>query len=90
VATLFGLPDGEDLRVSLVTKQPWSAYNWFDGGRRSRVDINTDLPVRAAGLDRHGRARGAGHHLEHAWKEADLVEPGGSSHPSSSSTRPSA
>jgi len=71
----FGLPDGEDLRVSLVTGQPWSAYNWFDGGRRSRVDVNTDLPVRASdliGLVAHEAY--PGHHLEHAWKEADLVD----------------
>ena len=70
----FGLPDGEDLRVSLVTGQPWSAYNWFDGGRRSRIDVNTDLPVRASdliGLVAHEAY--PGHHLEHAWKEADLV-----------------
>lgn len=71
----FGLPDGEDLRVRLVTGQPWSGYNWFDGGRRSRVDINTDLPVRAPGLV-HTVAHETypGHHLEHAWKEADLVD----------------
>jgi hypothetical protein len=71
----FGLPDGEDLRVSLVTGQPWSAYNWFDGGRRSRVDVNTDLPVRASdliGMIAHEAY--PGHHLEHAWKEADLVD----------------
>lgn len=71
----FGLPDGEDLRVSLVTGQPWSAYNWFDGGRRSRVDVNTDLPARAwdlIGLVAHEAY--PGHHLEHAWKEADLVD----------------
>jgi hypothetical protein len=74
-ADLFGLPDGEDLRVGLVTKQPWSGYNWYDGGLRSRVDINTDLPVRAADLV-HTVAHETfpGHHLEHAWKEADLVE----------------
>ena len=74
-ATLFGLPDGEDLRVSLVTDQPWSGYNWFDGGRRSRVDLNTDLPVRATELI-HVVAHETypGHHLEHAWKEADLVD----------------
>lgn len=74
-AAQFGLPDDEDLRVSLVTRQPWSGYNWFDGGRRSRVDINTDLPVRAADLV-HTVAHETypGHHLEHAWKEADLVD----------------
>ena len=43
----FGLPAGEDLRVWLVTGQPWTGYNWYDGGRRSRVDLNTDLPIRA-------------------------------------------
>jgi hypothetical protein len=72
---LFGLPRGEALRVRLVTGQPWSGYNWYDGGRRSRVDINTDLPVRAADL-LHTVAHETfpGHHLEHAWKEADLVD----------------
>jgi hypothetical protein len=74
-ATDFGLPDGEDLRVSLVTGQPWSAYNWFDGGRRSRVDVNTDLPVRASDLiGTIAHETYPGHHLEHAWKEADLVD----------------
>jgi len=74
-AALLGLPDGEDLRVSLVTGQPWGAYNWFDGGRRSRVDVNTDLPVRAANLvGTIAHETYPGHHLEHAWKEADLVD----------------
>ena len=71
----FGLPDGEDLRVNLVTGQPWSGYSWFDGGRRSRVDINTDLPIRVSDLV-HTVAHETypGHHLEHAWKEAELVD----------------
>jgi hypothetical protein len=74
-AGLFGLPSGEELKVSLVTKQPWSGYNWYDGGMRSRVDINTDLPIRSADLV-HTVAHETfpGHHLEHAWKEADLVD----------------
>ncbi len=70
----FGLPEGEDLRVSLVTGQPWSGYNWYDGGLRSRVDLNTDLPIRAPdlfGVMSHETY--PGHHLEHAWKEAELV-----------------
>jgi hypothetical protein len=74
-ATLFGLPDGEDLRVSIVRDQPWSGYNWYDGGRRSRVDINTDLPVRVPDLiSTVSHETYPGHHLEHAWKEADLVD----------------
>ena len=74
-AELFGLPDGEDLRVSLVTGQPWSGYAWYDGGRRSRVELNTDLPVQAPALIATvAHETYPGHHLEHAWKEADLVD----------------
>ena len=74
-ARTFGLPEGEDLRIGLVTGQPWGAYNWFLGGRRSRIDVNTDLPVRASGLPSLVAHEGyPGHHLEHAWKEADLVD----------------
>ncbi len=74
-SALFGVPDGENLRVSLVRNQPWTGYNWYDGGLRSRVDLNTDLPVRGPDLV-HTVAHETfpGHHLEHAWKEADLVE----------------
>ena len=71
----FGLPAGEDLRVTLVRNQPWTAYNWYDGGRRSRVDINTDRPVHAPGIIRTmAHETYPGHHLEQAWKEADLVD----------------
>jgi len=72
---LFGLPGGEGLTVGFVRNQPWSGYNWYDGGLRSRVDLNLDLPIRAADLI-HVLAHETypGHHLEHAWKEADLVD----------------
>jgi len=71
----FGLPDGEDLRVSFVRDQPWSGYNWYDGGGRSRVDLNTDLPLRLpALLNTVAHETYPGHHLEHAWKERVLVE----------------
>ncbi len=71
----FGLPQGESVRVGLVTKQPWSGYNWYDGGYRSRVDLNVDLPIRAADLlSVLPHESYPGHHLEHAWKEAELVE----------------
>ena len=60
--------------MGLVSGQPWSGYNWYDGGLRSRVDLNTDLPIRApelVGVLAHETY--PGHHLEHAWKEAQLV-----------------
>lgn len=70
----FSLPDGESLRLELVRGQPWSGYNWYDGGLRSRVQLNLDLPIRAPDLV-HLLAHETfpGHHLEHAWKEAGLV-----------------
>jgi hypothetical protein len=72
---LFGLPDGEGIVVSLVRDQPWSGYNWYDGARRSRVDLNTDLPLRAADLlSVLPHETYPGHHLEHAWHEAHLVD----------------
>lgn len=71
---LFGLPTGEHLEVSLVRDRPWSGYNWYDGGLRSRVEINTDLPTRAADLlSVLPHETYPGHHLEHAWHEAHLV-----------------
>jgi hypothetical protein len=74
-AALFGLPDGEGLAVSLVHDQPWSGYNWYDGGLRSRVELNTDLPIRAAGmLAVLPHEAYPGHHLANAWHEAQLVD----------------
>jgi hypothetical protein len=69
----FPLPKGESLAINLVTGQPWSGYNWYDGELRSRVEINVDLPVRATslvGLLTHECF--PGHHLEHGWKEQRL------------------
>jgi hypothetical protein len=70
----FGLPPGEGLRVALVTGEPWSAYNWYDGGFQSRIDVNTDLPIAAKRLvDVLAHEAYPGHHLENVWKESDLV-----------------
>lgn len=69
------LPEGSDLRISLVRDQPWSGYNWYDGGYRSRVDLNTDLPIRLPALTRTvAHETYPGHHLEHARKEVTIVE----------------
>jgi hypothetical protein len=72
--TLFGLPDGEHVDFELVTDQPWSGFNYYLGGLRSRVAINTDLPVLSTSLA-HLVAHEAypGHHTEHTRKEVGLV-----------------
>ncbi|MGQ0618034.1 MAG: DUF885 domain-containing protein [Acidimicrobiia bacterium] len=71
---LFGLPDGEHVDFELVSGQPWSGFNYYLGSLRSRVAINTDLPVLAPSLG-HLVAHEAypGHHTEHSRKEAGLV-----------------
>jgi hypothetical protein len=75
---LFGLPDREDLLVSLVRGQPWAGYNWYDGGFHSRVDLNLDLPIQLPALvDTVAHETYPGHHLEHARKEQVLVERSG-------------
>jgi hypothetical protein len=71
---MFGLPDGEGCDFVLVTDKPWGGFNTYLGGLRSRVDINTDLPVLSLSLA-HLVAHEAypGHHTEHSRKEVGLV-----------------
>jgi hypothetical protein len=73
-ASLFGLPDGEEVVFELVTDQPWSGFNYYEGGLRSRVAINVDLPVSSTTVA-HLVAHEAypGHHTEHCRKEVGLV-----------------
>jgi len=70
----FGLPEGETVEFELVTGKPWSGFNYYLGGLRSRVAINVDLPVLSTSLA-HLVAHEAypGHHTEHSRKEVGLV-----------------
>ncbi len=71
----FGLPDDESIRLEIVRDQPWIAYDWYEGGRRSRVDLNVDLSVTAPDLIvTIAHEAYPGHHLEYAWKETELVD----------------
>lgn len=73
-ARLFGLPEGERVDVELVSGKPWSGFNYYLGGLRSRVAVNVDLPVLSTSLP-HLVAHEAypGHHSEHSTKEVRLV-----------------
>ena len=74
VSERLGLPDGEDFSIELVNDRPWSGYNWPLGNLKSRIDINTDLPVLLPALpDLLAHEGYPGHHTEHATKEAGLV-----------------
>jgi hypothetical protein len=67
---LVALPPGDEVRFELVSDKPWSGYNWYLGGNRSLVEINTDLPLKAnALLDLVCHEAYPGHHTEHALKE---------------------
>jgi hypothetical protein len=70
----FGLPEGEHIEFELVTDEPWSGFNYYEGDLRSRVAINTDLPVSSTTIG-HLIAHEAypGHHTEHCRKEVGLV-----------------
>jgi len=72
--SLFGLPEGEHVEFELVSGQPWSGFNYYLGDLRSRVAVNTDLPVLSTGLA-HLVAHESypGHHTEHSRKEVGLV-----------------
>ncbi len=70
---LVEIPDDESVRFALVSDKPWSGYNWYLGGARSLVEINTDLPIHVnalTGLVAHEAY--PGHHTEHLLKERRL------------------
>ena len=68
------LPEGETFTVEYVTGKSWSAYNWYKGGYRSVIQVNTDLPItidRAIDLACHEGY--PGHHVYNALLEKNLV-----------------
>lgn len=70
---LFDLPEGEEVTLEIVQNQPWSAYNWYLGEYRSRIDLNTDLPLRVdSAVPLLAHEAYAGHHTEHVTKEHRL------------------
>jgi hypothetical protein len=69
------LPSDERFTVEYVTKKSWSGYNWYQGGYRSLIQVNTDLPVfidRAIDLACHEGY--PGHHVYNVLLEKNLVK----------------
>ncbi len=69
------LPAEETFTVAYVKDKPWSAYNWYQGGYKSLIEVNTDLPVfidRAIDLACHEGY--PGHHVYNALLEKHLVK----------------
>lgn len=71
----FDLPTDESFVLEFVTNQPWSAYNWYLGNSRSRIEINTDIPIRISRLPDFMAHEGyPGHHTDLSIKEKKLVQ----------------
>jgi hypothetical protein len=70
----FGLPDGEEFELELVTGKRWLGYARYLGGLRTEIMVNVDLPLPAADLvmlashEIYG-----GHHTHRVWQEVELV-----------------
>ena len=70
----IGLPDGEEFDLELVTGERWLGYARYLGGLRTRIQVNTDLPLPASDLvpvtshEIYG-----GHHTHRVWQEIELV-----------------
>ncbi len=68
------LPEQEQFTVEYVTNKSWSGYNWYQGGFRSLIQVNTDLPIyidRAIDLACHEGY--PGHHVYNVLLEKNLV-----------------
>ncbi|RMH19123.1 MAG: hypothetical protein D6696_11495 [Acidobacteria bacterium] len=68
------LPPGESFVVEYVNDKAWSAYNWYQGGYHSLIQVNVDLPIyvdRAIDLACHEGY--PGHHVYNALLEKNLV-----------------
>lgn len=74
-AAFVELPAGEEFGLELVSDEPWLAFNYYLGERRSRIVVNTDLPFTGSELVTLAAHEGyPGHHTERAVKEWLLVE----------------
>lgn len=60
----IALPAGERFTMDFVTNKPWSGYNYYLGDYQSRIEINTDLPIRLSRAVDLGCHEGyPGHHV---------------------------
>lgn len=68
------LPEGESFDLEYVDKKPWSAYNWYQGGLKSLIQVNTDLPIYIdQAIDLACHEGYPGHHVYNALLEQNLT-----------------
>jgi hypothetical protein len=74
------LPSSDHFRVEYVTGKTWSAYNWYQGGGTSVIQVNLDLPISIdRALDLAAHEGYPGHHVYNALLEQRFAQapPGG-------------
>ena len=68
-------PADESFAMGFVTGKSWSGYNYYLGRHRSKIEINTDLPIRISRAVDLGCHEGyPGHHSLNVLLETRLVE----------------
>ena len=71
----IALPANEAFDMAFVTGKSWSGYNYYQGNARSRIEINTDLPIRMSRAIDLGCHEGyPGHHVLNALLEERLTK----------------
>ncbi len=69
------LPQGERFDLGFVTGKSWSGYNYYQGNYHSRIDVNTDLPIRISRAVDLGCHEGyPGHHVLNVLLEQRLTK----------------
>jgi hypothetical protein len=69
------LPKDERFDMAFVTGKSWSGYNYYQGNAHSRIEINTDLPIRLSRAVDLGCHEGyPGHHVLNALLEQRLTK----------------
>ncbi|MBI1753583.1 MAG: hypothetical protein HY014_15900 [Acidobacteria bacterium] len=70
------LPATDQFRVEYVTGKSWSAYNWYQGGGRSVIQVNLDLPIAMdRALDLAAHEGYPGHYVYNALLEQRFARP---------------
>nr|WP_314441855.1 hypothetical protein [uncultured Sphingomonas sp.] len=71
----IALPPTEQFDLAFVTGKSWSGYNYYLGGYKSRIEINTDLPIRLSRAVDLGCHEGyPGHHVLNLMQEEKLAK----------------
>jgi hypothetical protein len=68
------LPEGEDLAVEYVAERPWSGYSLYQGGYKSVMQVNRELPLTVGQVLSLACHEGyPGHHVYNSLREQHVV-----------------